>query len=258
MMDRLLLSDFYAFFLCFVKIIGIFIFMPLFSNTAILVQAKAILAALLAYFILPLVSSHLPNTLLMTYPQFLYAAMVEFILGCLLGLCGLFLYSVLDFIGHLMAMMSGLSNAQVLNPTAGIGTELTSNMLIIPASVLLFVGQFHHLILRTIIASYDVIDLYTFENRKDFYTTLMQGMQKMFLLGLQFSFPFVLTGLILNLSLGIVNKLIPQIHIFNILPPAQLFIFFGLLFFTLASLMDGFLIIFSDTFTGLFHQVSLF
>lgn len=255
-MHAITLAELYAFLLCFVRILGVFIIVPIFSNRVIFAQAKTTLAALLALFISPLIHKFLPSTLEMSYQTLLLYLFFEFSIGLLIGASGYFLFIVLDFIGHIMGAESGLSNAQLFNPASGQPTELTTNMLILSASVLLFVGNFHHTLIQVIIHSYEYIHLGSSTLIADYHHVILNGLHKMFVLGLQFSFPFILIGLILNLGIGLVNKLIPQIQIFSVMPPAQLMVFFFMLVAVLTSILDGFLNIFKDTFADLFVRIS--
>lgn len=240
-MNKLPLHELYSFFFCFVRILGVFLVFPMFSQRVIFSRAKVILAALIALFIVPLVDEFMPKTATMGYNTFLFYLFIEFGIGLLIGFSGYFLFMVLDFIGHIMGVESGLSNAQIFNPSMGESTHLTTTILTVSATVLLFVGNFHHTLIHVIINSYEHINFNSLNFINDFYTTFLSGVRKMFLIGLQFSFPFILIGIILNFCIGIINKLIPQIHIFSIMPPAQLLMFFIMLVATLTSITDGFL-----------------
>lgn len=256
-MHAITLAELYAFLLCFVRILGVFMIIPIFSNRVIFAQAKTTLAALLAIFISPLIYKFLPSTVGISYEMLFSYLIFEFSIGLLIGASGYFLFIVLDFIGHIMGVESGLSNAQLFNPASGQPTELTTNMLIISASVLLFVGDFHHTLIQVIFHSYEHIHLGSSTLIADYHQVILNGLHKMFVLGLQFSFPFILIGLILNLGIGIVNKLIPQIQIFNVMPPAQLIVFFFMLVAVLTSILDGFLNIFKDTYADLFMNMNV-
>ncbi|CAO4834276.1 MAG: Flagellar biosynthetic protein FliR [Holosporales bacterium] len=245
-MYTLALSELYTFFLCFARILGIFLIAPIFSNRVIFTQAKTTLAALLALFITPLVQEFLPNTIIMTQNAFLLHLFFELSVGLLIGASGYFLLNVLDFIGHIMGMESGLSNAQIFNPGLGQATPITSNVLLLSATVMLFSYHFHHTLIQVLIHSYEHIHVQNPSLFSDYYTVVVGGLYKMFTLGLQFSFPFLLIGLVLNLGIGLINKLIPQVQIFSVMPPAQLMVFFFMLIALLPTILDGFLNIQQD------------
>lgn len=244
----------YTFFLCFMRIAGIISLIPLFSQKQILPQAKIILILLLAIFIHPIAKDFLPKNLDFPYHHLFIYCLFEFGVGFLIGLSGHLLYMAIDLIGHFMGTESGLSNAQTFNPAMGEATTLTTHMLTIGAGVLLFNLQFHHTIIKVMVHSYEHFNFSNTLLIKDFYQVLQNSLSKMFSLGLQFSFPFILIGFVLNLSIGLVNKLIPQIQIFSVMPPAQLFVGFLLFVVLLAHLLEGFTIIFNDTFIDLFHH----
>jgi flagellar biosynthetic protein FliR len=253
MASQVTFYEFYTFFLCFMRIASIFLFIPLFSHKQILMQTKVSLALLLAIFVQPLAQPYLPNVINISYEKLFFHMLIEFSVGMLIGISGYILYMVLDIIGHFMGAESGLSNAQIFNPSMGETTSLTTHMLTIAGGVLLFNFQFHHTIINVIIHSYEYLDTSKLHVIQDFYEVLLNSLHKMFFLGLQFSFPFIIIGFVLNLSIGLVNKLIPQVQIFSVMPPAQLLVGFLLFTIVLSTLLEGFTINFNDTYTDLFN-----
>jgi flagellar biosynthetic protein FliR len=255
-MQNILFSEISTFFLCFMRILGLFMLTPIFAQKEFFSQAKAIFAALLALFIMPLVSNYLPNTEHMGYEMFVYHMGVQFSIGLLMGMAAHCLFMMLDIVGHFMGSESGLSNAQTLNPSLGVSTELTTTILTVSACVLLFAFDFHHLMIKLLIESYSCFDITTSHFIQDFHIVIVNSMKKMFIFGLQFSFPFIIVGLILNISIGLINKLIPQIQIFSVMPPAQLIVGFLLLTILLPYLLEGFISVFKDTYIHLFERTT--
>lgn len=253
MASQISFYEFYTFFLCFIRIASIFMFIPLFSHKQILMQTKVSLALLLAFFVQPMAQPYLPSLINVSYEKLFFHMLIEFSIGMLIGISGYILYMVLDIVGHFMGTESGLSNAQTFNPAMGESTSLTTHMLTITAGVLLFNFQFHHTIINVIIHSYEYLDTSTPNIIQDFYKVILSSLHKMFFLGLQFSFPFIIIGFVLNLSIGLVNKLIPQVQIFSVMPPMQLFAGFLLFSIILSALLEGFTMNFKDMYTDLFN-----
>ncbi|CAO5678287.1 MAG: Flagellar biosynthetic protein FliR [Holosporales bacterium] len=250
-MNTVVFSDISSFFLCFLRILGIFLLVPVFSQKEFFSQAKIIFAALLSLFILPLVQNHLPNTLNMSYDQLIFYMFCEFFIGAILGFSAHCLFMILDFLGFFIGSESGLSNAQTLNPSVGHSTALSTTILMLSGTVLLLIFDFHHLIIKIIVESYQCFNISDPDFINDFLTVILNSLQKMCFLGLQFSFPFIIVGLVLNISIGLINKLIPQIQIFSVMPPAQLIIGFIILSLILPSLLEGFITIFKETYPKL-------
>lgn len=88
----------------------------------------------------------------------------------------------------------------------------------------------------------------------DFKVSLLDSFQKMFSLGLQFAYPFIIVALILNFSIGLLNKIIPQIQVFSIIMPAQVFVGFFMMAMLIGHLLNGFNVVFSENFVKIFQK----
>jgi flagellar biosynthetic protein FliR len=250
----ILYSQILSFSLCFIRIVGVFLLTPIFSEKEFLTQAKVVLAALLALFILPLVENYLPHTSNMSYEMFLYQFFVQFSLGLLIGVSAHFIFMALDLIGHFIGTESGLSNAQTFNPSLGISAPLSTTLLTLGSTVLLFSCDFHHLIIQVLIHSFEVFDFSHANFVQDYHTIVLRGVSKMFAFGLQFSFPFIIIGFVMNMAVGLVNKLIPQIQIFSIIQPVQLLTGFALLILLIHPIVEGFVNLYKQIFLNLFNS----
>ncbi|MBP9752467.1 MAG: flagellar biosynthetic protein FliR [Proteobacteria bacterium] len=250
-MNTILFSELSAFFLCFLRILGLFLLTPFFSQKEIFSQAKIILAALLAFFIFPLVQTNLPTVIDISYDKLIYYMFMEFFIGALIGMSAHCIFMILDLLGYFISSESGLGNAQILNPSLGMSTTLSTTLLMVSGTLLLLIFDFHHLLIRLLVESYSCFDIRDQNFMNDFLIIIINSLKKMFSLGLQFSFPFIIVGLILNISIGLINKLIPQIQIFSVMPPAQLIVGFLMLAFILPTLLEGFISIFKNLYCDL-------
>jgi flagellar biosynthesis protein FliR len=65
----------------------------------------------------------------------------------------------------------------------------------------------------------------------------IQAVSHAFTIGVQMSAPFIVYGLIFNLGMGILSKLMPQLQVFFIAMPANVFIGMALIALLLVSMM---------------------
>ena len=76
-----------------------------------------------------------------------------------------------------------------------------------------------------------------------------------FSVGVQLSAPFLVFGLVFNVGLGVLSRMMPQLQVFFLAMPATVLIGTIILIFVLAIMMDGFLAhvatVFRDLFPGL-------
>ena len=107
--------------------------------------------------------------------------------------------------------------------------------------MLLFATDQHWEILRAILASYTVLPVNEPVAAELALARVADAFSATFILALQISSPFVVYALIINLMVGIANKLVPQIPVYFIAMP---FILAGgllLLYFTIGEALRLFM-----------------
>ena len=87
------------------------------------------------------------------------------------------------------------------------------------AVLLLFIFDFHHAVIRSLIASYSVVPVTGGIETETYLMNLTETLKESFLLVLRLGSPFIAYALVINLMIGILNKLTPQIPIYFISLP---------------------------------------
>lgn len=155
----------------------------------------------------------------------------EIIIGLFFGTLLRVLMSVLETTGMVIGVQSGLSNATVLNPTLASQSPLPSAMLSVIGMVLIFISGMDHMLFRSLVSLYDVFPLNGDLMPGDMAQTMIQTANKSFVIGIELSMPFFVIGLLMNIAMGILQKLMPQVQLFMVLMPIQ--IWGGLTLFSL-------------------------
>ena len=124
-------------------------------------------------------------------------------------------------------------------PQAALGTLLT-----MAALLLLFIFDFHHAVIQSLIASYSVVPVNGGFETQTYLLNLTETLKEAFLLVLRLGSPFIAYALVMNLMIGILNKLTPQIPIYFISLPFLIFGGLLLLYFAIPTFLslfvDGF------------------
>ena len=76
-------------------------------------------------------------------------------------------------------------------------------------------------------------------------------LSKSFLLAMQIAAPFIVMGMLFYLGMGLLARLMPQVQIFFIAIPVQIFLGFLVMAMTLSASMMWFLGSFQNTFQGI-------
>lgn len=208
-----------AAFVAFCRVGGCFLLMPGLASVRVPVQIRLFVAiaatgALLVHLwdqILPLIDRR---------PQILAPMIVsELMIGALIGLMARLYMMALQFIGAGVAMLIGYGGM------AGPGIEeaepqaALASIISFSALLLLFVFDFHHEIVRALVASYTVAPLNVFFNPQAALVDIADTLSEAFFMVLRLGSSFVAYAILVNLTIGFVNKLVPQIPVYFISLP---------------------------------------
>lgn len=241
MLDLPTSSDVFGILLLFVRIGAALMLMPGFSEPYIFSRSRLLFALLLSFVLLPPISPHLPDM-----PEHLAKLVLlisgEALLGLFIGAATRLMFATLHVAGSTIAVQSGLATASVFDPNQSTQGTLPGNFLTTVAMVLLFVTDGHHMLLRGLVASYAHFGAGMALPVGDMAGFITDIVQKGFNLGIQMAAPLLLVGLLTNLAMGVLNRLMPSFQVFFIALPLQLLLSFATLMLSFAA---GLLIFFA-------------
>lgn len=237
-----------ALFATFCRIGGCFMVLPGFSSNRVPLQIRLFISVAVSMALMPLLwDSIYPNV---QAGGRIYILLVggELLVGVTLGLIARYIVLALQFAGTGISMAIGFNSSPggglIENEAEG---QLTA-LITFAALFILFLTDFHHMVIASLVRSYSFMPMGTEFDPRRALMTLTDTLAASFMLALRLASPFLVYGLIFNLSIGMVNKLAPQIPVYFISIP---FILCGgliLLFFGIST----FLTLFSEGFETLF------
>lgn len=220
--------------LVFVRVGGALMLMPGFGEAYISARSRLLLALALSIVLAGPLLTILPP--LPTHVGDLAILIVgEAILGLFVGAAARTMFAVLHIAGSTIAVQSGLATASVFDPNQSTQGTLPGNFLTTTAMVLLFATEGHHMILRGMAASYDRLPVGGALPVDDMATFMAGIVQKSFDLGVQIAAPLLLVGMLTNLAMGVLNRLMPSFQVFFIALPLQLLLAFSTLMLSFAG-----------------------
>ncbi|HEX8901303.1 flagellar biosynthetic protein FliR [Vitreimonas sp.] len=224
--------------LLFARIGGVIMLLPGFSEPAIPARIRLGFALVLAICLAPTLADRVPDAATSAWGMAFQVAS-ETLIGALIGGAARFLMTALATAGQIVGLEIGLAFAQTADPTMTQSGQLTAVFLSILGVALLFATGLHHMFLRGVVGSYDLISLGAPPPVGDAAELALQTASTSFRVGFQIAMPVVAAGLIFRVGLGVLSRLIPQIQVFFIALPLQ--IMGGLVVFAL-GLSAGMLI----------------
>ncbi len=234
-----------AAFLAFCRIGGCFMIMPGLSSARVPIQVRlfvsvAVTGALLVNLwdqIVPFVSRR-PDVLL---PMILS----ELLVGGLIGLLARIYMMALQFMGTAIAMLTGFTSMGGAGVEGGEPQGPLGDMIAFSALLLLFVFNFHHEIVKALVQSYQVAPMNSFFSPRTALVSVTDTISESFFIVLRLGSPFIAYAILINFTIGFVNKLTPQIPVYFISLPfviaGGLVIFYFAIGTMLSLFADGFL-----------------
>lgn len=240
MLAELLPLDVFAVFLVFVRIAAALMLLPGIGEAYVSVQIRLAVAAVLTVAISPLVIGTLP-ILPATPLELLMLILGELVVGVLIGAAARLMMSALHVAGTVIAFQSSLGFALFIDPTQGTQGALIAAFLSLLGLVLIFATGLHMMMIRALADSYVLFTPGQMPPVGDFAALAVRYVSSSFRIGIQIAAPFIVFGLVFYIGLGILARLLPQIQIFFIAIPLQIFLSLTIFGLVLAPMMIWFL-----------------
>ena len=230
-----------TFMLVFARIGTMIMMLPGLGEMSVPRRIRLTLALVLSAVLLPLHRAAYEVDLT-TFGPVLTLMAQEMFIGAVLGLTARLMISALQVAGFVIAQQLGLGFASAVDPTQG-GQQgvLISNFLTMLGVTLIFATDLHHLIIAALNDSYRLFKPGEIPLIGDVAALTTQTIALAFKIGIQLSAPFLIFGLLFNLGLGVLSRLMPQMQVFFVGMPLSILIGLLILFLVLGAVMMVFL-----------------
>jgi flagellar biosynthesis protein FliR len=246
-LQTLLSEQIFVWMIVFVRVGAAFSVMPTVGDAFVSARTRLLLALAVSVAVAPVLRPQLPP---IPGNPFQLAVLIvgEMAVGIFLGSVGRLMMGTLEVAGTIVALETGLSNAQIFNPAMATSGSLPGALLGWLGLLLLFITDMHHLLIMAVVDSYATFVPGAPIPIDDMANVIGQLVSKTFLLGVQMAAPFLITGLLFALALGLLNKLAPQIQVFQLFTSVQVLLGLFMFALTLAAMMMFWLSRFEETF----------
>lgn len=232
-------SDVTAFFLIFCRIGACFMLLPGLSSMRVSPQIRLLAAVTVSFALTGLLmpntpGGQLPNDVL------LISIFREVLIGAYFGLIVRVYLLALEFIAGGVAMTVGFGG-MLGAPIEGTDAQSALTSLIsFSALTMLFLFDFHHMVLSALIDTYQVRSIDEAPNTRLLLVGLTDVLSESFNIALRLGSPFIGFAIIVNLSVGFINKLAVQIPLYFIALPFMLFGALLILYFSIPYMLSLF------------------
>ena len=231
-----LTNETYQIFLTFCRVGTAIMILPAFNSSYVNPRVRLIIALAISVIVSPLVENF-PSA--PGHPiETLYHIFSEVTVGFLIGSLARIMAAAIHVAGMIMSMQSALAQAVLFDPNQSAQGAIFGNFMQLMAVVLIFSFNLHHLMIYAIVDSYAIFPIGSPLPYNDFADSAATTLARSFLVGVQLASPLIVSGILINLSAGLLARLMPSFQVYFVLMPAQIMISIFIFMATLsASLM---------------------
>jgi len=229
-----------AFLLTFARIGTMVMLLPGLGELSIPSRVRLTVALVLTAVIMPLHRGDYQLDLRAFGPVLLMLGQ-ELLVGAVLGLLVRLTISALQVAGSVAAQQMGLGFVTAVDPTQGQQGMIVGNFLAVLGITLIFATDLHYLVIAALNDSYTLFRPGEVPIIGDVASLLSNTAASAFRIGIQLAAPFLVFGLLFNLGLGVLARLMPQMQVFFVGLPLSIMIGFLILLLALGARMMTFL-----------------
>jgi flagellar biosynthetic protein FliR len=208
------------FVLVFARVGTLVMLMPGIGERFIFSRARLSLAFFIALMIVPMARSLITPPA--DVPSLVGLLISEILIGLTIGVCVRLVMACLQSAGAIVAQTMGLGFAMTVDPTGGLQNPSIGNLLSMLGITLILVTDLHHVAIAAIHESYRLLPPGGFPEVGDVMTLAIRATTQGFALAVQISAPFIVFGLLFNLGLGVLARMMPQLQVFFLAVPASI------------------------------------
>ncbi|HUY68661.1 MAG TPA: flagellar biosynthetic protein FliR [Alphaproteobacteria bacterium] len=245
-LDRLLSGHVFAFLLILSRIVAVMLLFPGIGESYVPARLRMMVGVVLSFLLMEPLMPIIPPPPADT-AELARMIVGEFVIGMFFGSFLRVALSALETAGAVAAMQTGLSNATILNPALASESPLPSAFYSIVGVTLIFVTGLDHMLIRAMIQTYDIFPPGAALIPGDMAKTFVNAVNKSFVFGIELTAPFMVAGLLMFIALGVMQRLLPQVSVFLVALPAQVWGGLFLMATTVTTIMAVWLAYFDHT-----------
>ncbi len=215
-------SDAITLSLFFSRIIALMMGFAFFNTTMIPTNVRVLLVAALAFYFMKVTGIHVNMEHFTLWKLFLLIAK-ELLIGFALGLMAHIFIAAFMYAAEIISYFMGITVVNSFDPTFGQVAEL-SKFFTMLFYLLFFVSGAYAEFFAGIAVSFEKIPLDLLVIDQGIWRYVIELSKNIFVLAFKLAFPFALILYTVNLALALVNRLIPQINVFIVGLPLQIFV----------------------------------
>jgi flagellar biosynthetic protein FliR len=211
-----------------VRVLALFSVAPLLSHHAVPTRIKVALATSIAIVLMPIVPAP-PISDVLTGPG-LALLTQNIVIGVVIGFTVRLVFAALELAGEVIGLQTGLSFAGFFNPAMGVTQTAVSSFMSLLALLMFIAIDGHLMLIHALSESFRLFPLTgSIEFPLSFDRIARLG-GDVFAIGLTIALPFIAVMMLVNIVLGVLARVAPQLNIFAVGFPLTILVGLGTLF----------------------------
>ncbi|MCB0368171.1 MAG: flagellar biosynthetic protein FliR [Bdellovibrionales bacterium] len=179
------------------------------------------------------------NVILPVDGLIIFYAAKEVLIGLCLGMVTRFFFHAIAMGSEIISMSIGLSAASTFNPINGVNSNLIEQFQGLLAILVFLSIQGHHLLVGAITQSFDFVPLTATSVKIAGVSEFVLWTKNLFEIAIKIAAPIVSSIFLVNLSMGILGRAVPQINVFVTSFQVTILIGFLVLFISMPLFLNG-------------------
>ncbi|AYD40672.1 fused FliR family export protein/FlhB family type III secretion system protein [Clostridium fermenticellae] len=209
-----------------IRLFCFFIVVPIFFPNGVPNIVKVGISLIMAYILIPGINYTGINNINSSIP-FIMNCVNEAAIGFTLGTIVNFCFIAARFAGNLMDMQIGFAMMSQYDPTSNSNTTLIEHLLYWFSMVIFFAVDGHHMLIKALISSFDVVKLGQFVLTQNSITFIIKAFIEFFNIGLRIAIPIVLILFMTDLTMGLIARTVPQLNVMILGLPIKILVGFA-------------------------------
>jgi len=247
-----------AFGLVLSRVIAFFSAFPVINTNFVPLNVRLMLTVVVAFFIMKFSLKEVPPIEDFSILYMFLLVLKELLIGFFLGVLTQIIVAVFSYSAEIISYFMGLTMANLFDPTFG-QISVIDRFFILLFYIVFFASGVYIIFFAGLVKSFEIVPLFDIQISEKVFPYIFQKSSLLFVLAVQMAFPIMLVLVILNVALALINRLIPQVNVFIVGLPMQIFI--GLISLSVGAsavvyFSDKLMRVFVENYLGLIKIIS--
>ena len=239
-----------AFLLVVSRLSGLFLLAPVFSSQMIPMRIKVMALLVLSAAMTPLVTAEQQAFLPTDAISLMVLIGKETVIGLAMGFAVSMVFSAVQVGASLIDTSIGFSLANIIDPLNSSHSSVFGSFYTMVATLSFLAINGHQYMLLGFKKSFDIIPITGMPKFTAIFSNVIEIFGQLFLIAFQIAAPVLVTLLLVDIVLGIVSRVVPQMNVFFVGIPLKIGVGLGAVIIALPAFVSFFEHRLSDIVTG--------